>query len=684
MLRLLHVGLVVALLTVAPLVAHALDASVNGDFAADDGSDTGKWHGSLSIGPTGVEGLVTVTTASGQTREVPVRGSMIRSDVYLGAQLEDGSYATLTIQIDGEQLRGRFRLGEATGSLTGAWEHAAGVGLLAAADLQQNASGLPDGPADAGAASDVEPPAAAPVDACTKIAWLAERGREGNAPMISSGLRASWIARCNAPQPQDSGGIIARLWRRVGEWLSPLSAIAANLFINNPSGPDDALFAYDQAEMSLASSALASNNRQTVVALFNDKGSTIGYATSGDGGGTWTDRRQFVPSASTNAFTDPVVVSRASDGAFFAAYVTDNGMPNTSEARIAVAKSSDGGATFGSQQVLSPGPEEDKPWIAIDTSSTSPCLGTIYVCYTDIGAGTVNNEIRIMRSTDDGASFGDRTRLSSADANVGNCGISTDAAGTVYAAWYNVNYTDIRLRASTDCGVTWSPGLNQSSRSVGLALHADTDPVCMDWALPGHVREAPEPIVAGDPRVAGSAYIVWHSSSTLRTDPASMFVYFARTTNYGSTWSVSAMNPIGESVYQPFVMTQVLSGSPIRTGIFVHWNRYTTLSPPAIDVYANESVDGGVTWQAQAVKLSTATSPIPDVLTDCFFGDYLGGTPAAGNNQWLPAWVDTRRVYCSYNGSVADCSFNGSSYVCPLNAASTCRRDTNVMTNAGC
>jgi hypothetical protein len=136
-------------------------------------------------------------------------------------------------------------------------------------------------------------------------------------------------------------------------------------------------------------------------------------------------------------------------------------------------------------------------------------------------------------------------------------------------------------------------------------------------------------------------------------------------------------------------MTNVIPGSPPKTAIFAHWNHYSHLNPPAFEVYANQSTDGGQTWAQDPLKISPAPSALPPNLGDnlCFMGDYIGGTPAMGTNQWLPMWTDTSaQTLCQSAPHVgAQCTWNSSAgrYQCP-DGQVNCLPDPNIMARAGC
>jgi hypothetical protein len=127
----------------------------------------------------------------------------------------------------------------------------------------------------------------------------------------------------------------------------------------------------------------------------------------------------------------------------------------------------------------------DKPWIAVD-----PTSGNLYVTYTDFFAvgNDVVNQIVLQRSTDRGATWGPQIVLSSAAAasKVQGSRPVVGPDGEVYVVWFEIGPSDvdfIRARKSTDRGAsfgtehtvssfydnfgTGAPGFN---RELGLAF----------------------------------------------------------------------------------------------------------------------------------------------------------------------------------------------------------------------
>ena len=143
--------------------------------------------------------------------------------------------------------------------------------------------------------------------------------------------------------------------------------------------------------------------------FFDGGASNIGFATSTNGGTSWT--HGFLPGTTTFA-TPPGPYARISDPtvAFDAKHnvwlINTLGIDaNTVGAAVLVNRSTDGGLTWGNPvAVATAGPSNffDKNWIACDNTATSPFFGSCYVEYDDANQG---NQLRMAFSRDGGLTW---------------------------------------------------------------------------------------------------------------------------------------------------------------------------------------------------------------------------------------------------------------------------------------
>src|SRR5262249_7331764 len=130
--------------------------------------------------------------------------------------------------------------------------------------------------------------------------------------------------------------------------------------------------------------------------------SNIGFATSTDGGTTWTSG--FLPGITTNAggvygqASDPSV---AFDSLHNVWLISSLGL-SSSSVDVLTSRSTDGGHTWSNPVTTATG-SLDKNWIVCDNTASSPFFGNCYTEYDDTNAG---NAIRMRRSTNGGTTWG--------------------------------------------------------------------------------------------------------------------------------------------------------------------------------------------------------------------------------------------------------------------------------------
>ncbi len=217
-----------------------------------------------------------------------------------------------------------------------------------------------------------------------------------------------------------------------------------------------------------------------------------GFYTSFDGGTTWINGH-----VNPDGFTfsgDPAIAFDTQLGLVFYGTINSNGGQGGgfSDASILLSASSDGGQTFGHPVVVALGTANtrnsvfnDKPYITVDNSPTSPHNGRLYVTYTRFLADQFGNylesPIYLSFSDDGGQTFSNPAAISGSNStlcsqpfvtprNIGICNEDqfsspvVGADGTLYVAFENGEHaqspSDFRNQylvvRSTDGGVTFS------------------------------------------------------------------------------------------------------------------------------------------------------------------------------------------------------------------------------------
>ena len=124
--------------------------------------------------------------------------------------------------------------------------------------------------------------------------------------------------------------------------------------------------------------------------------SALGYYTSFDGGKHWINGA--VPAAGFAQTSDPALGFDTQGNVFIGMVSFDLGIGGTAlGGAIQVARSSDGGRTFGTpvtvEKFTNDGIQEDKPYLVVDTNAASPFLNSVYVTWTRFHFDSVDNDL---------------------------------------------------------------------------------------------------------------------------------------------------------------------------------------------------------------------------------------------------------------------------------------------------
>jgi hypothetical protein len=407
-------------------------------------------------------------------------------------------------------------------------------------------------------------------------------------------------------------------------------------------------------------SVAASPDGQTLVAGFHDlwpktQDFVCRFAFSNNGGDDWQLGGATPLQAEGNFCSDPAIASD-SDGNFYYAYLDINFGAIRSD--VDVAKSTDGGHTFSTFSVATDGAPRtnfpDKEFIAVD-STGGAFGGNVYVSWTDFlnpqdPHGLDNGQIKVVRSTDGGATWSEPIAISeSAQFPQAISGSNPVVApdGTVYIFYAdftsNTGPLAIKYSKSDDGGATWTSPVDVASdrASPGRFRLRNADPNFGTVAGAGFRSNSfPSGAIAPD----GSIYVVWTEFPSLdactpdgsgRPPCEDADVVLAKSTDGGGTWSApvkfSDENPAGETdQFFPWVAVH-----PNGLVSIVWQDKRNDPDNIDYDVFYTSTTDG-VTFTANQ-QINTLPSLVG--LTT-FIGDYnqIAATPSAV----IPVWTDRR------------------------------------------
>jgi len=385
---------------------------------------------------------------------------------------------------------------------------------------------------------------------------------------------------------------------------------------------------------------------------FQDGGSSnIGWATSIDGGATWTNG--FLPATTVYATpagpyardTDPSV---AYDDAHHTWLIVSLALSASTTGVAVIANRSADGLTWKSPKTVSKatgGSDYDKTWVACDDTPASPHYGNCYVTWDDFGIG---NRLKLSVSNDGGRTW---TVSSAPNSSVIGGVPQIQPNGTVIVPIANGFETKMQSFVSTDGGTTYSGPFSVSSiKQHGVAGGMRTD------ALPTSAIDA-----------GGTIFVAWQDCRFRASCRENDIVY--STSSDGPTWSPVTRIPIDDvsgtvDHFIPGLDVQPgTSGSTAQLALYYYFYLVAGCSASTcqLDVGFTGSPDGGSNWTAPVQVTGPMTlSWLPNTSSGRMVGDYQSS---------------------SYVGSAAYSVFAvATAGTCQLGAITSCHEAMNVPT----
>jgi hypothetical protein len=429
----------------------------------------------------------------------------------------------------------------------------------------------------------------------------------------------------------------------------------------------------------------------SVVVGFNDTGSYIrtilgnggisvlGYSNSTNRGTAFTYVGSPPATASANQaiLGEPSLVCADSDNIYYASIWSDSVQ---SRSGVTIAKSSDGGKTFGAPLVAVAKPPfshfVDHDWLAIDRANPS----NLYITYVDLDySGSVcgfdqfaqaipRYAVELVSSINGGVNWSPQptvieevcTNLANPNAALGGPQAAIGAAGEVYVAWEamgehggSITAREIRVAKSIDRGGSFSAPVTVAPVKI-TGNGADLQGFV-------HANEFPSLAVGVGKANSGFLYLTWSSAGFTVPDAVSTIgsygfsdVMFSESRSSGASWSTPVRvnnNPEGGAVplsdqFKPAIGTDKTG----RIGI-CFYDRRRDLSNFLIDRYCASSSDG-VLWKNSKVTSTNFSSLIgQDVLVAAdYIGDY--DTVVADFTGTTPGFIDSYSSNAAGNPNV--------------------------------
>jgi hypothetical protein len=319
---------------------------------------------------------------------------------------------------------------------------------------------------------------------------------------------------------------------------------------------------------------------------------------SGDRGATWFAPRVIHPDGATTGQWDAQIVVDTVDGrTIYAAWLQDG------KSDIAVAKSTDFGATWSVVIANSTNAATDKPILAVRGQD-------VYIGYNH------TQTVWVSSSHDGGATFTSVKVNPNGKLGWSLAGGGTiDPAGNAYFSWagYEQNggakgKVNLYISKSADDGATWANTLIEVSGSP-----PDCSTYLCGWAYLGA-----QITMASD--TAGTLYALWNAgAASVPKGPER--IYFAKSTDSGVTWSQKVdISGAPQGAAHAFPAIVVGAAGDVR----ISWMD-ARADGPLWNTYYRSSTNGGATWSSET-DISTFIAGLPYIQSGGFsfpFGDYF-------------------------------------------------------------
>src|SRR6266545_1593566 len=350
--------------------------------------------------------------------------------------------------------------------------------------------------------------------------------------------------------------------------------------------------------------------------VFGGGASDTGFATSNDRGVTWVHGSLPGITRNVGGIYDRAAV--AFDARHNVWLISSLALRSGST-DVLTSRSTDGGRTW-SRPITTATGSLDKNWIVCDNTSTSPFFGH---CYTEYDITNSGDALRMKTSTDGGVTWGPARATGDGAHGLGGQPV-VRPNGTVLVPYQSLN-GQIRSFRSIDGGNSW-----RATVLVSAFSHHDAA---------GGLREGPLPSAEIDG--AGTAYVTWSDCRFRSGCPANDIVLSKSTSE--TTWGAVTRVPIdgtGSTVdhFVPGIgVDRSTSGGSARVGVtfYSYPNRSCSSTTCVLNVGFISSTNGGASWSAPTqVAGPMNLTWLPNTSQGRMFGDYISTSIFTGGNAF--------------------------------------------------
>jgi hypothetical protein len=392
------------------------------------------------------------------------------------------------------------------------------------------------------------------------------------------------------------------------------------------------------------------------VGRFQDGGaSNIGWATTTDGGQTWSNG--FLPGTTPystppgpwDRISDPAVAYDAAHDVWLANSLALDATGGVSGEAVVVSRSTDGGLSFGNPIVIDEAGAfgyYDKNWIACDSWPQSPFFGRCYAQWDDFGSG---NQLHMWTSTDGGLNW---FRATTPNSSVLGGNPVALPNGRVVVPISNGFVGSQLSFVSTNGGVSYQGPFTISGISENL--------------VDGNLRSLP--LVTAEVDAGGRVYVAWYDCR-FRPGCSSNDIVMTTSTD-GQNWTPVVRVPIDpvttdvDHFIPGLGVDATTSGGTARLGLTFYFypDENCSSSTCKLNVGYVSSSNGGATWSRPVRLAGPMTNTwLPLTTSGYMVGDYIS-----------TSWTDEATAF-----PIISVARAGS---CDLGAVRSCRQTSVTVT----
>ena len=381
-------------------------------------------------------------------------------------------------------------------------------------------------------------------------------------------------------------------------------------------------------------------NPAQVIAASNNIGGSGQQAQyySSNGGATWG--QSFLPLVTGDAFHSDPTVDWTSDGT---AWSTTIGIDGTSTTlRIRVYKSTNGGATWTFDSTASgTQTNADKQMMWVDHSPASAFRNSIYVCWHNGDRAFIN------RRTGPAGAWGKPIQVSRAETagTAIGCDVKTNKSGHAFVFWPATTNRRILMAKSTNGGKSWGAPVIVATAKVGydIGVPSFNNRRALIYVSGGTYRTATRNLVYAtwtDLTGATGCASAADEPGSSTTSTCKTRIWFARSTNGGTSWSAPVMINNQASLNDQFNQWMGVDETTGRLAV-IYYDTVGDAGRKKTDIWYQTSGDDGATWSAAAKVTTAQTDETAAGANDGNqYGDYNSLSIYAG--KIFPSWTDRR------------------------------------------